>query len=176
MSKLSISFKGISNHTFNTIKKKVMYNKKSDRFSPFVENALRKAGWFPNRNKNEFVSQWKLELEKSDGWEIFPAAEKVLLEFGGLKIDQNGAGQTCAREPFEINPTLAIYESDRFGDCEVELKTKLYPLGEAANRYYFLVIGEDGRVFLIMTDIHLIGETFDEALENLIIGVQSKPL
>jgi len=33
---------------------------------------------------------------------MFPSAEKALLEFGGLKIDQQGPGVSCSREPFEL--------------------------------------------------------------------------
>jgi hypothetical protein len=50
------------------------------------------------------------------------------------------------------------------------VETRLYPLGEAASGWYYLAIGENGRVYYVMEDIILAGYTEDEALENLLIG------
>lgn len=146
------------------------------RFSEFVESILKSSGWFPNRNMGDTVLKWEQELHNSDGFNMFSDAEKVLLEFGGLVVNQRGAGKTCAREPFRILPTLAIYEGDRFIDYSHLLNIKLYPLGEAFDGHYFLAIGEDGRIFLIMDDIQMIGRNFDEALENLIIGIEPQKI
>lgn len=148
-----------------------MIDKNTERFNEFVSNTLKDAGWYPGRNMQEAASQWKYELNKSDDWDMFTAAESVLLEFGGLKIEQKGAGQTLAREPFEINPMLAIYEGDRFTEYSATLDIRLYPLGEASGGHHFLAIGEDGRVFVIMDDMKMIGRTFDEAITNLIVGI-----
>src|SRR5262245_34161720 len=123
------------------------------RFSDIVENALRQAGWFPGRNIGDLLQKWKSELAKSDGFELFPKAEASLSEFGGLVFHQKGAGITCAREPFQLIPTLAIYEGDRFAHYSDYVQTQLYPLGEGGDGHYFIVIGKDGRVFLIMDEI-----------------------
>ena len=40
----------------------------------------------------------------------------------------------------------------------------------------YLAIGEDGRVFMLMEDIRLLGNDIDEALEALLIGLQPSPL
>lgn len=140
------------------------------RFSDVVENILREAGWFPGRTMGNTLLQSNRDLERANGFELFPAAEAAISEFGGLVVDQEGPGTVYAREPFHIDPTLAIYEGELFAECSEKLKTKLYPLGEAATGNYFLAIGEDGRVFLIMEDILSVGENIDQALENLILG------
>ncbi len=107
---------------------------------------------------------------------MFHSAERVLLEFGGLIVNQQGPGETCAREPFEIDPTLAGYEGDRFNELSTEVNTKLYPLGEVANGTSFWAIGDNEHVYILMNEILLLGKNIDEALERLIIGRESKAL
>lgn len=142
----------------------------NNRFSKFTENILRKAGWFPGRNMPETVTNWKAELQKTDNKEMFAEAEKILLEFGRLKIKQGSANNPNTRSYFEINPSLVVYEGDRFEDFEKVLETTLYPLGEAESGHVFLAVSEDGRIFLVMMDLWFVANSFDEALENLILG------
>jgi SUKH-3 immunity protein of toxin-antitoxin system len=43
--------------------------------------------------------------------EMFETAERFLLEFGGITVTRSGPGETLARSPFKIDPTVAYYES-----------------------------------------------------------------
>ena len=122
------------------------------------------------------VASWKKILMISDGVEMFSSAESVLLEFGGLRIDQRGPGVSCAREPFTFDPTAAVYEGDRFSDFSTVLGTRLYPLGEASGGYYFWSIGENGDVYLLMNDLKLLGTTIERALEKLLIGLEAEKI
>ena len=142
------------------------------RFSTLTENTLRQAGWYPDRNVLEQVASWKTN-EILGEFDMFHTAERVLLEFGGLIIDQHGPGETCAREPFEIDPTLAAYEGDRFNELSTVVNTRLYPLGEVANGTSFWAIGDNEHVYILMNEIQLLGKNIDEALESLIIGRES---
>lgn len=142
------------------------------RFSAQAEDLLRNAGWYPGRHVPELVASWEATLMASDKFEMFPGARRALLEFGGLEINQRAPGVTCAREPFNFQPTLAAGESDRFQDSAKLLGTRLYPLGEAAGGHYFWTIGENERAYLLMDDVKLLGQNFNEALENLIVGIQ----
>jgi hypothetical protein len=142
------------------------------RFSEQAEAVLRRAGWYPGRQVPDLVALWKETLLQSDGFEMFPSAEKALLEFGGLKIDQQGPGVSCSREPFEINPTMAMYESDRFEELVSVVDSRLYPLGEAVSGLCFLAIAENDSVYLLMDDIRVVGKNIDEGLEALLIGLE----
>lgn len=144
------------------------------RFSRQSERVLRKAGWYPGRQVTELVSMWKSHPFIAD-LEMFETAERFLLEFGGITVTQSGPGVTLARSPFKIDPTLAYYQSDLFKKFGRMVDTRLYPLGEAADRWYYLAIGENGRVYYVMEDIMLAGYTADEALENLLIGRDVSP-
>lgn len=122
------------------------------------------------------VASWKTTLMLSDGIEMFSSAESVLLEFGGLRIDQQSPGVSCAREPFTFDPTAAVYEGDRFSDFSILLQTRLYPLGEASGGYYFWAIGENGHFYLLMNDLRLLGITLEGALEKLLIGLEAEKI
>jgi len=141
------------------------------RFSEFTEKILLNAGWFENRNCKENLKEWKDELKKSDpDFEIFLKVEVALLEFGEIHIKQRESGIDFARETLEINPLLCVGESDRFADFESEIGEKLYPLGEGGGNHFFIAIAESGKIYGLMMEILLIANTFDEALENLILG------
>lgn len=146
------------------------------RFSPQAEETLRQAGWYPRRQVPAMVASWKKTLMLSDGIEMFSTAERVLLEFGGLRIDQQGPGVSSAREPFTFDPPCAIHEGDRFTDFSTVLRTRLYPLGEASGGYYFWAIGESGDVYLLMDDLRLLGTTIEAALEKLLIGMEAEKI
>jgi hypothetical protein len=146
------------------------------RFSILTEERLREAGWYPGRQVPDLVTAWQRSLLLSDQWELFPSAEKALLEFGGLTFSHTGPGVTCAREPFDLDPTDAMYENDRFGDFVGIVGTRLYPIGQASQGQYFLAIGEDERVFLLEQDIRLMGHNIDEALEHLLIGIKPEEI
>lgn len=143
------------------------------RFKSDVETRLRQAGWYPGRQVTDQVASWKENLRLSDGIEIFPIAERVLLEFGGLKIDDDGPGLTCAREPFELDPMLAAHEGDRFADFASLINTRLCPVGEGGRGHYFLAIGENGQIYVLMDEIKLKGISIEDALERLILGLQA---
>jgi SUKH-3 immunity protein len=144
------------------------------RFSRQSERVLRKAGWYPGRQVPELVSMWKNHPFIAD-LEMFETAERFLLEFGGITVTQSGPGVNLARSPFKIDPTLVYHQSDLFKEFGRTVDTRLYPLGEAADGWYYLAIGENGRVYYVMEDIMLAGYTEDEALENLLIGRKVTP-
>src|SRR5262245_61623031 len=106
------------------------------RFSTQAEDLLKRAGWYSGRQVPDLVASWKASLLLSDGFEMFQSAEKALLEFGGISLDESAPGETCAREPFTLDPTLAAYENDRFNELSSLLHSRLYPLGEALGGYY----------------------------------------
>ncbi|WXA90048.1 SUKH-3 domain-containing protein [Pendulispora brunnea] len=97
------------------------------------------------------------------------AAYKALAEFGGLKMDISGPGVDFAKGSFQLDPTLALGEEDRFGTYENRSR-RLYPLGEAYGGNPFLGIDEQGCVFVLMDEASRIGRSIEEALEGLLLG------
>ena len=145
------------------------------RFDSLFTETLIDSGWFSGRRVISLVNNWKDELEKSDSLYMFPKAEEVLLEFGGLKFNPQNLKGKYFSHLIETNPSLCACEGDRFDYFSEYLGMKIYPLGEQhfAGRF-FLGISEDGRVFEIMQNLLFVGKDIDEALNNLILGVDSK--
>jgi hypothetical protein len=144
----------------------------SERFTWHVESVLIDAGWFKGRRVDSLVSKWSEQVYSIDQIEIFPAAEKILIEFGGISVSRK---KFLSKQSFEIDPSSAIDEGDRLEEYSNLIGAKLYPLGEAQSGHFFLTVAEDGRVFWVMQQILMIGYSFDEALSKMILGY-SPPL
>lgn len=132
-----------------------------------VEEVLRDAGWYPGRNADP--APWREQLE-ADGFHIHPAAESFLREFGGLSVAHGGPGITRAREPFELDPLLALGEADRFGEWGQEINRHLYPLGELDHGHAFLGLDEQGELYVVANWLARFGR-IPEAMANLVVGV-----
>ncbi|WP_329377152.1 SUKH-3 domain-containing protein [Streptomyces sp. NBC_01716] len=76
-----------------------------------VESDLRRAGWVPDRRVN--LVRWKAAMQNF-AWNA--AAGEFFAEFGGIRVENDGPGITCARESFEFDPELAIGEEGRFSE------------------------------------------------------------
>lgn len=107
---------------------------------------------------------------EADGFRIHTAAEKLLREFGGLTTAGGGPGITRAREPFELDPLLALGEHDRFGEWGEEISRRLFPLGELDHGHSFLGLDEQGELYVVANWLARFGR-MPEAMENLVLGV-----
>ncbi|WP_234348906.1 SUKH-3 domain-containing protein [Streptomyces sp. WM6373] len=139
----------------------------SHAWSAAVETVLRDAGWYPGRNVDTTV--WRERLE-ADGFRIHSAAEDFLREFGGLTVASGGSGITRAREPFELDPLLAMGEDDGFGEWGEEIGQHLFPLGELDHGHAFLGLDEQGELYVVANWLARFGRMPD-AMENLVLGV-----
>ncbi|MEV5594683.1 SUKH-3 domain-containing protein [Streptomyces sp. NPDC052496] len=140
------------------------------RFSQEVEGVLRRSGWLPDRRVD--LARWKV-LAAEFTWHA--AAEKFLQEFGGLRVDIGGPGITCAREPFEFDPELAVGEGERFAELSGLFGLRFFPLGEVGQGEFFLAIDEEGAVYLLGAGASRYG-VGDLALERLVTGVAPERL
>lgn len=139
-------------------------------WSAETEDLLRKSGWFEGRDVSLDVEAWHRILGVNDGFVLTESAARALREFGGLRVDAAGAGVDRARASFELTPTLAWGESDRFATSEAILGESLYPLGEMEHGHAFLAITRSGRVFAIGERTYSIGSSIHRALESLVRG------
>jgi hypothetical protein len=97
-------------------------------------------------------------------------AKKVLEEFGGIRLECEGAGLGCARGSVHFDPTLALGEEDRFRAVFHEAGREMFPLGEAFGGHAFVGIDAEGRVYLIDDDVRLLGDTVYRALDSIVLG------
>ncbi|MFD7225520.1 SUKH-3 domain-containing protein [Streptomyces sp. NPDC059892] len=140
------------------------------RFSPEAESALRRSGWFPDRRVN--ITRWKATMPNF-AWNA--EAEEFLAEFGGVRVENDGPGITCARESFEFDPELAIGEEGRFSELSEFFGLGFFPLGEVGQGEFFLAIDEEGILYLLGSWAFRLG-VGDLALEHLVTGVAAERL
>ena len=140
-----------------------------------VTAALHAAGWREGRDCGAALLEWKTTLA-AEGFDMFPAAEAVLREFGGLKIISRGSGEEQARSSFEVDPLLAKGERDRFAAFEAPLGRRLFPLGDVENGHAFLACSDDGKIYMVGDHIWLLGSDVLAAFRKLIAGLKTEPL
>jgi hypothetical protein len=146
------------------------------RFSNETEELLKASGWFDGRSVPDLVESWRTEVESRGAFALTPAAHRALNEFGGLHIKSEGAGIAWARTDIDINPTFAMFEDDRIFSFHCLQGKQLFPLGEASWGQYFAVIDECGKVYLVMEDVHYVADTFEAALETILLGKETRVL
>jgi hypothetical protein len=113
-------------------------------------------------------------LERVDGFKFSSAARQILDEFGGLHILSEGASVACARSDLHINPSLAKFEEDRFFSFDCLKGKEVFPIGEAILGHVFVAIDERSNVYLVMQEVHHVANSFEAALENLLLGLGTK--
>ncbi len=138
-------------------------------FSTEAERVLLAASWRPGRQVD--TTEWRTRIEASGLVSMHQAAQRILAEFGGLTFEHGGRGISRAREPFELNPLLALGEEDRFAEWGEVIEKSLFPIGELDQGRYFLGCDESGGVYLVADWLAYFGEN-RQAIDNLIIGVQ----
>lgn len=135
----------------------------AQRFSKQVEAILLRGGWFEGRtyalrNYNAFPSK------------PFPAARRVLGEFGGLQFGESGAGIDFATCDFDMRPVWGDRRFKGWRKEESSIGRRLYKLGMVSRLNAYLLIDDAGAVYSLMDDLILIAPSFEEALESLLLG------
>lgn len=131
-----------------------------------TERVLRSLGWFPGRCDDR-VDGWERQLAAQGNFVMHPAARSFLHEFGGL-ARRKTVPPAARAFTFDIDPTLASWEKDRFDTASFEVEDALYPAGEAINGHEFIAIGTDGHVYLVMDMVHHLASDAWVAFSKLI--------
>lgn len=144
--------------------------------SDLATEVLERAGWFSGRNINQRVIAWGKELGDC-GFTMFPIAEAVLSEFGGLEIKQYPDLVQSGLLPISLDldniihtgPAACAILRENFELFEEHLGMLLFPLGDTPYGYT-IAISEDGRVFAVLDDMQMLGTNFGDALSNIVTG------
>lgn len=148
-----------------------------------LAEALAEAGWEPGRRIAAAVA-WTAELRAhlsplGHPHAVFPAAEAVWAEFGGLELHPRGPGREQAPSPVVVEPLRGLHWARTLGDLGHALDTELAPLGEAGPPTApesgiggaLLAIDREGRVYCLdHTGDWYLGATFREAATTLLAG------
>ena len=147
------------------------------RFPDDVRHVLSAAGWRSDRNVGAWVSSWLNDVYgATPGLErrlpIFPAARRLLDEFGGLTFRQ-GKLPGVPTGGFEVQfwPTDGRVLAELFAEFGADLGQPVFPLAWYADGPSDIVAAADGRVFLLHeAGEFLVGATPDEAVTRLVRG------
>jgi len=148
----------------------------TNRFPRAVAATLIDAGWDPANPDEDRARDWGLKLAThlSDGGRrhaFFPAALALLAEFGGVSVEQEGAGEDVALTGFTVDPMLGLYTVDVLAAFGERIGAGLTPIGAEAGAASFLAVDERGRVFVLdHAGEWYLGESADAALTTLILG------
>jgi hypothetical protein len=151
-------------------------NDRAPRFTPRTEQALRRAGWWQGRRSEYEAARQEKALQQL-GIPPMPAAHEILLEFGGLSLDPLPRGKECFYGSVTLDAVAAGYDSqDELEACGKTLGFVLYPLGMIDKVQSVLACDEWGRVYDVVNGVTRIGESFDEALETMVYGLNGTHL
>ena len=134
------------------------------RFSEVVRNYLITAGWYEGR---EVFNKVKIP----EGFKLFPAAIKVLREFGNLHIGECGKGKDCAKSDVRVDPSWEEGLELLLEPYSVEFGFKLLLIGRFHHEHSHLVLDEFGRVYALDDEFDPLATSFDQALEVLLLGI-----
>jgi hypothetical protein len=142
-----------------------------------VRRVLTEAGWRSDRNVGAWVSSWLREVyDATPGAEqrlpLFPAARRMLQEFGGLAFRQlKQPGVPTGGFNVRFWPTKGRIMLELFAEFGADLGMPVFPLGYYEDGPSNLVVAADGRVFLLHeAGEFLVGATPDEAMTHLVRG------
>lgn len=141
-----------------------------EEFAPDVELLLRRSGWFPKRSVE--ISGYK---DRLPGFLWHEAVERFLEEFGGIRIDLQGPGRSVAKEPFEIDPVLAVGEESRFEELSHKIHRQLFPVGEFGQGEFYLAVDQESILYLVGSSVFRLGSPA-EGIEKLVLGIQGARL
>jgi hypothetical protein len=134
----------------------------NSRFPDKVRDSLLASGWTPGRSAplgdlpSDFV--------------LFPAAESVLREFGGLRVGGVGPGQECATSDLLVQPAAGEGLSDHTG-LTTPNGTMLFPMGEFHHGHGYLLIDERGAIYSFFDAVEFYASSFERALSQLVLGL-----
>ncbi|RSS82330.1 SUKH-3 domain-containing protein [Streptomyces sp. WAC06614] len=135
-------------------------------------DALARAGWRPGRDAGDNAMLAILRTAAVGQWTLFPAAERAIREFHGLRIAPSpGGGREVAATGCLVDPQEARYAGPPLTRLGGALGVRLFPFGRTDYEAP-LAVDEEGRLFTLgVGGAWLLGETAREGLIGLAEGV-----
>lgn len=138
-------------------------NGSAKRFSAEIVHILEQGRWYEGRTL-PFSLPHELQSE------LFPAAERILREFGGLHVGRAGSGIDMARSDIEFDPYAAAHLVPELREHGLKLQQRLFPLAQFCNAHFYVIIDGRGRIYMLNDELLRLAPSFDQALEFLLLG------
>jgi len=150
-----------------------------ERLPDDVREVLAAAGWRSGRDVSARVRHWLDGVYQQipaarEQLPMFPAAERALGEFGGLRFTQlSRVGYAGGGFRVEIWPDVGRLVLDTYTGFAADLGQPVFPFAWYEDGSSDAVIAADGRVFLLHpAATFLLGADVDEALAGLVRGAR----
>ncbi|MER5307175.1 SUKH-3 domain-containing protein [Streptomyces sp. NPDC002773] len=137
------------------------------------DGALTRAGWRPGRDAGDAAMLAVLKTAGLGPWTLFPAAERTVREFHGLRLEPAPhGGREVAATGCVLDPQEARYSGPLLHRLADQLGTRLFPLGRT-DADAPMAVDEEGRLFSLVSGAGwLLGETVREGLHVLTEGLR----
>ncbi|MEU4065548.1 SUKH-3 domain-containing protein [Streptomyces wedmorensis] len=137
------------------------------------DSSLARAGWHPGRDAGDAAMLAVLKTAGMGPWPLFPAAERAVREFHGLRPEPAAhGGREVAATGCVVDPQEARYSGPPLHRLADQLGTRLFPLGRTAADAP-MAVDEEGRLFSLGTGgAWLHGETVRDGLLALTEGLR----
>ncbi|WP_017236898.1 SUKH-3 domain-containing protein [Streptomyces sp. SS] len=111
------------------------------------DSSLVRAGWHPGRDAGDAAMLAVLKTAGMGPWALFPAAERAVREFHGLRPEPAAhGGREVAATGCVVDPQEARYSGPPLHRLADQLGTRLFPLGRTAADAP-MAVDEEGRLF-----------------------------
>jgi hypothetical protein len=133
---------------------------------------LERAGWYAGRDASG-------TFELPSDVQYPPQILAILKEFGGLLVRSSGSGMTISRASITFDPSSAEMESSEdntLWDYTNRTGIPLYPLGYTRSGELYLCIDLQGNVYMVGDYLYWVGESFEEGISNILLGLKGKVL
>ncbi|WP_329115962.1 SUKH-3 domain-containing protein [Streptomyces sp. NBC_01353] len=132
---------------------------------------LTRAGWHPGRDAGDEAMHAITRTAGLGPWILFPAAERAVREFYGLRLEPAAhGGSEVAATGCVVDPQEARYSGPALHRLADTLDTRLFPLGRT-DADAPMAVDERGRLFSVGTGgAWLLGDTVSDGLTALTEG------
>ncbi|MEU3481591.1 SUKH-3 domain-containing protein [Streptomyces sp. NPDC033754] len=137
-----------------------------------MHDVLTKAGWRQGRDAGDAAMLAILTTVTVGGGSVFPAAERAVREFHGLRVPPApDGGREVAATGCVVDPREARFASPQLDRLGAELGVRLFPFGRTDTDAP-LAVDEEGRLLMLGTGgPWLLGRTAGEGLAALAEGI-----
>ncbi|MER5706334.1 SUKH-3 domain-containing protein [Streptomyces sp. NPDC002122] len=137
-----------------------------------MHDVLTKAGWRQGRDAGDAAMLAILTTVTVGGGSVFPAAERAVREFHGLRVPPApDGGREVAATGCVVDPREARFASPQLDRLGAELGVRLFPFGRTDTDAP-LAVDEEGRLLMLGTGgPWLLGQTAGEGLTALAEGI-----
>jgi hypothetical protein len=133
------------------------------RFSHKVQKILEDSGWSDGRS---------VAPDRKGNYPFFDIQKKILTEFDGIVAGEMSEGVEQATSKIEVGLRYCLGFEKDVKKASDALGIRLSPLARIDEGHAYLLIDERGCIYYWFDEPVKLSDTFDDALEKLLLGLK----